>query len=189
MRSAASGARVSIEGGPEGLEIVIPAGRSLFLAVFLGMWLVGWAMGEIQALSQVLSGRTGLSGPVLLFWLLLWTAGGLLALYVWLWRLVGKERILMGASALCIKRDILGFGRGRVYELRKVHRLRVVPAATGRPNRDAAARFSGLAGGAVEFEYENRAIQFGFSIDETEARTIVERMRQRYAFQDPRPAD
>jgi hypothetical protein len=118
----------------------------------------------------------------LLFWLLLWTAAGLVALYVWLWRLAGKERILLGTSTLRVKRDILGFGGTRVYELRKIRGLRVVPRPAGSANRDVTARISGLAGGAIEFEYENRAIQFGFAIDETAARTIVERMRQRYAF-------
>lgn len=182
MRSVASEPRVTIAGGPGGLEIVIPTSRSLFLVVFLGVWLVGWAMGEVNALTQALSGRTGLPGPVLLFWLLLWTAAGLVALYVWLWRLAGKERILLGTSTLRVKRDILGFGGTRVYELRKIRGLRVVPRPAGSANRDVTARISGLAGGAIEFEYENRAIQFGFSIDETAARTIVERMRQRYAF-------
>jgi hypothetical protein len=189
MRSVASEPRVTIEGGPEGLHIAIPTSRSLFLVVFLGVWLVGWAMGEVNALTQALSGRMGLPGPVLLFWLLLWTAAGLAALYVWLWRLAGKERVLLGASTLRVKQDILGFGRSRVYELRKIRRLRVVPRPAGSANRDVTARISGLAGGAIEFEYENRAIQFGSSIDETAARTIVERMTQRYAFaESPPPA-
>jgi hypothetical protein len=189
MRSVASEPRVTIEGGPEGLEIVIPTSRSLFLVVFLGVWLVGWAMGEVHALAEAVSGRMDLPGPVLLFWLLLWTAAGLAALYIWLWRLAGKERILMGASTLRVKQDILGFGRTRVYELRKIRRLRVVPRPAGSANRDATARISGLAGGAIEFEYENRAIQFGFAIDETAARTIVQRMTQRYAFaESPPPA-
>jgi len=189
MRSVTSEPRVTIEGGPEGLDIVIPSSRSLFLVVFLGVWLVGWAMGEVNALTEALSGRMGLPGPVLLFWLLLWTAAGLAALYIWLWRLAGKERILMGASTLRVKQDILGFGKTRVYELRKIRRFRVVPQSAGSAHRDVTARISGLAGGAIEFEYENRAIQFGFSIDETSARRIVERMTQRYTFaESPPPA-
>jgi hypothetical protein len=62
-----------------------------------------------------------------------------------------------------------------------------VPRPAGSANRDVTARISGLAGGAIEFEYENRAIQFGFSIDEAVARAIVDRMRQRYAFADSPP--
>jgi len=184
MRSVAPETRVRIEGGPEGLEIVIPASRNLFVAVFLGVWLIAWSIGEMNVLTQVLSGRMGPPGPVLLLWLLFWTAAGLVALYVWLWRLAGKERILMGTSTLRMKRDILGFGRTRVYDLRKISRLHVVLPSVGSVNHDVAARLSGLAGGAIEFEYERWAIRFGFSIDETEARMVVERMRQRYVFRD-----
>ena len=42
--------RAIIEGGPEGLEIIIPAGRNLFAVVFLGVWLVGWLVGEVTAI-------------------------------------------------------------------------------------------------------------------------------------------
>jgi len=184
MISVAPETRARIEGGPEGLEIVIPASRNPFVVVVLGVWLVGWSMGEMNVLAQVLSGRMGPPGPVLVLWLLFWTAGGLVALYVWLWRLTGKERILIGTSTLRMKRDILGFGRTRVFELRKISRLQVVPPSVGSANRDVAARLSGLAGGAIQFEYERWAIRFGFSLAEAEARMIVERMRQRYAFRD-----
>ena len=189
MKSAAAATRVTIEGGPEGLEIVIPAKRNLLVIVLLGAWLVVWFLGETTALAEAVKGGIGRMPPILVFWLLLWTAGGLAVLYIWLWALAGKERILVGASTLRMKRDILGFGRTRAYELRKIDRLQVVPQAVGSQNRDIAFRFSGLVGGAIEFEYERRAIRFGFSLDEAEARTVVERMRQRYAFRDmPTPA-
>ncbi len=189
MRPAAPATRVTIEGGPEGLEIVIPAKRNLLVIVLLGVWLVAWFMGTTTALAEAVTGGIGRIPPILVFWLLLWTAGGIAALYIWLWALAGKERILIGTSTLRMKRDILGFGRTRVYELRRIGKLQVVPQSAGSHNRDIAFRFSGLVGGAIEFEYELRAIRFGFSLDEAEARTVVERMTQRYAFRDmPAPA-
>jgi hypothetical protein len=188
-RSATPGTRVTIEGGPEGLEIVIPAKRNPLVIALLGFWLVAWFMGETTALAEAVKGGIGRLPPILVFWLLLWTAGGVAALYIWLWTLVGKERVLIGASTLRMKRDILGFGRTRVYELRKIGRLQVVPQSAGSHNRDIVFKFSGLAGGAIEFEYELRAIRFGFSLDEAEAGMVVERMKQRYAFRDmPAPA-
>lgn len=184
MISAAPTTRVRIQGGPEGLEVVIPARRNPLVAVVLGFWLVGWFMGEANALAEALAGGVGRLGPLLIFWLVLWTVGGAAALYIWLWGLVGKERVLMGTGTLRVKRDILGFGRTHIYELRKIGRLQVLPPSAGSQARRAAFGFSGLVGGAIEFEYELRAIGFGFSLDEAEARTVVERMRQRYAFRD-----
>ena len=44
-------------GGPEGLEIVIPARRQVFVLLFLGVWLVGWLMGELTVIMQLFSRR------------------------------------------------------------------------------------------------------------------------------------
>jgi hypothetical protein len=46
----------------------------------------------------------------------------------------------------------------------------------------AGLRPWGLTGGAITFEYGGKTVRFGASIDETEARAIVERMKQRYVF-------
>jgi hypothetical protein len=46
MTPSALGVRATFMGGPEGLEIVIPAQRNPFTLVFLGVWLTGWMMGE-----------------------------------------------------------------------------------------------------------------------------------------------
>jgi len=174
--------RATITGGPEGLEIVIPARRHLLVLLFLGVWLVGWLMGEMTAIAHLFSGRS--SGPegFILIWLVFWTLGGGFAAYIWLWMLVGKERILIGTSTLHVKRDVLGLGRTRTYELYKIRNLRVAPQPTGPRDAGAAFRLSGLAGGLIAFECEGKTIRFGAAIDEPEGQMIVERMKQRYAF-------
>ncbi|HEX7512218.1 MAG TPA: hypothetical protein VF464_02505, partial [Candidatus Methylomirabilis sp.] len=87
--------RAIIEGGPEGLEIIIPAGRNLFAVVFLGVWLVGWLVGEVTAiagLAGITSAGNVAADLFLLVWLTFWTIGGCFAAYTWLWMLAGKER-------------------------------------------------------------------------------------------------
>jgi hypothetical protein len=176
----------TLRGGPDGLEIVIPARRNIAVLVFLGLWLAGWAMGEKNALAQILSDGIRVADPFLLAWVLFWTVGGAVACYVWLWMLVGKERILMGASTLRMSRDILGVGWPRFYPLREIRNLRVAPPRGVPANRNAVFRLSGLGGGWIEFEYQARAIRFGASLNEAEAGMVVERMRQRFAFPDQR---
>lgn len=182
MMSRASKTRATVVGGPEGLEIVIPAGRNLVLAIFLGMWLAGWLMGELNAIAQ--ARRDFASDPFLVMWLAGWTVAGIAVAYFWLWTLVGKERIVMGTSTLRVKREVLGLGRTRTYALSKIRNLRVAP----QPQRPGSPNFSfGLAsfmGGVIAFECEGKTIRFGASLDEAEAVTIVERMRQRFGFPD-----
>ena len=176
--------RATITGGPQGLEIVILARRHLVPLLFLGVWLVGWLTGELAAGSQVFTRRPAGPENFLLIWLILWTAGGLLASYIWLWMLVGKERILLGTSTLQVKQDVLGLGRTQSYELFKIRNLRVAPQLGEPRGARVALRFTGLVGGLIAFEYQDKTIRFGAAIDEAEGRMIVERMKQRYAFSE-----
>jgi len=182
MTAVGATMRATITGGPEGLEIVIPAPRYLLVLLFLGVWLLGWLMGEMTVIAQLFSRRPAGPEAFLLIWLIFWTVGGGFAAYIWLWMLAGRERILMGSSTLLTKRDVLGLGRTRTYEYHKIRNLRVAPQPTGPRNAGVALRLSGLAGGLIAFDYEGKTIRFGAGIDEAEAQMIVERMKQRYAF-------
>ena len=177
--------RAIIEGGPDGLEIIIPAGRNLFAVVFLGVWLVGWLAGEVTALAGlagIASAGNVAADLFLLVWLTFWTIGGYFATTTWLWMLVGKERILMGAGTLCVKRDILGLGRPRTYELFRIRNLRVAAQADVPRVPRVAFRPWGAMAGLIAFDYEGKSIRFGGAIEAAEARMIVERLKARFAF-------
>ena len=182
MRATTPKLRVTLTGGPEGLEIVIPAQRNLVVLLCLGVWLAGWIMGELTTLAEFLVGGPRRPEGAVLLWLILWTVGGVFAAYLWLWMLVGKERVLMGTSALRLKRDVLGLGPTRTYELFRVYDLRVATRPVGPRDTAVTPRLARLVGGLIAFEYEGKTIRFGASLDEAEAQMIVERMRQRYAF-------
>jgi hypothetical protein len=187
MTAAVPKLRALITGGPEGLEIVIPARRNLIVLLFLGIWLAGWVTGELTALAELLSGSPEGPEGFLLLWLALWTFAGAFAAYTWLWMLVGKERIVMGTSALHVKRDVLGLGRTRTFGLFRIRNLRVASGPTGPRDVAAALRLAGLTGGLIAFEHDGKTIRFGASLDPAEAQIIVERMKQRYAFPELPP--
>jgi hypothetical protein len=176
--------RARFSGGPEGLEITIPAPRNVFALVFLGLWLVGWILGELSAIARIASFQDLASQMSLLVWVVSWTIGGAFVACLWLWMLVGKERIILGASTLRIAREVLGFRVTRVYELSKVRKLRVSAERAAPQGLDAGLRLWGLTGGLVVFDYGQKIIRFGASIDDAEARVIVERMKQRYGFRE-----
>jgi hypothetical protein len=182
MTSNAAAVRATIAGGPEGLEIVIPASRNLVLAIFLGMWLAGWLMGEWNAIAQL--GRAAALDPFLVLWLAGWTAAGIAVAYVWLWTLAGRERIVMGTSTLRVKREVLGLGWTRAYPLSKIRNLRVTPRLTRPGSPNVAFGLAGFTGGAIAFECEGKTIRFGASLEDAEAHIVVERMRQRHNFPD-----
>jgi len=119
-------------------------------AGFLGIWLIFWAMGEVLVLWFVgvgawslLTGnpprpdRTPLSAGValpvglfLLFWLALWTVGGLAAAHEFLRLLFGRDLILAESGALLVVHSY-GLFRTRHQVTREhLHRFYQLPSKT-----------------------------------------------------------
>jgi hypothetical protein len=158
----------------EGLEVVIPAKRNLFIVLFLTFWLAGWAFGEGAVALQLLR-PTESNAPTLFLaaWLGMWTIGGGVAVYTWAWMLFGKERVVLGASSLAIGREVLGLTRRKEYDLMAVNHLQ--PSALG-PTRFGAGTanwFRGIAGGALQFDYGSQTIRFGAALQEAEAKRLA----------------
>jgi hypothetical protein len=115
-------------------------------------------------------------------WFAMWTLGGGFALYVFLWSLVGRERVLLSSSRLAIKRDLLGFGRLREYELAHVGDLRVSAPTFGYFDFRAGLQFWGIGGGVIAFDHGAATVRFGAALEEGEAKSIVATMRSRAGF-------
>jgi len=182
---APPGCRSVTTDGPEGLQIVIPAGRNIPILLFLSAWLVGWAVGEITVARQLLAGTRGPADLFLIAWLTMWTLGGGWAIYTWLWSAVGKEIIHLRSDALTVKRDVLGFGRTHEYDLAHVSNLRVASAVPVDPfNWGSSRRVWGMGQGIVAFDYGAKTFRFGGSVDEAEGAQLVNTLRQRHPFKD-----
>lgn len=158
----------------EGLEIVIPAKRNVFLVLFLSAWLVGWACGEGFAVKELFAPMSPTSPSLFLSaWLVAWTLGGGFAIYTWAWALFGRERVTLGPAALTLRREILGYGRDRGFDLAHVSHLRVSPQPFSPFDMSAGFQFWGLSGGPIGFDYGAKTFRFGASLDEAEARRVV----------------
>lgn len=125
-----------------GMELVIPS-QIGFTTAFLGVWLCGWAVGEVFASREVLGGRA----PVFLYvWLLAWTFGGAFALLTFLWALLGRERLLITRDQLVL-----------VYECGP---LPTIP-------------LWGSGSGPLTFDYGFRTIDLADGVSPAEARVIA----------------
>jgi hypothetical protein len=199
--------RAVVNDSSEGLQIVIPAPRIWPAVVFLGLWLAGWATGEMFALRQVLSPAPVPAKVFLAVWLAFWTFGGTAALSVCLWMLIGHERVSLRPDALTIQREAFGLGPTRVYELDRVRNLRAQPmpplseltvergaqAPDGKRAVPAeqvttALRVVGIGGPGISFTYANRPVRFGVALDPTEAQMVVTQLQARHAFAEGRSA-
>jgi hypothetical protein len=176
-----SGPRHTAEDDGTTLTLTIPAKRNVFLIAFLGFWLCGWAFGEIAAPIAIFTAKKNAGASLfILFWLCIWTVGGFFAIYAWLSMIRGREIILISPTTLSIKRDVLGAGRTKNYDMTKVTRLRFAPPTYNPFDFQRSIAFWGLGGGVIAFDYGYSTIRFGTGLDEAEAEHILQRVCGRF---------
>ena len=176
-------ARLTIEDLGDRTRIVLPSRKHWFVLAFLSVWLMGWACGEVSALSAVLSGRGFGDGTAfLLVWLVGWTVGGTIAISTWVWQLAGRETFDVTGDSLTVWKSVFGLRfPARVYAAEHVHDLRTpVQEVSPFPVWGRRTWVWGTGPGAIAFDYGARTFQIASGADEAEARLIVAAITQRY---------
>lgn len=173
--------RVMITETSDYLRLVIPYSRSWFVIGFLGFWLCAWAVAEVLIPLRFLEGEAPPGGWLLMVvWFVVWTVAGVLAVYAWLWQVMGKEIVTVREGRLTFRRDVGGFGLDKVYDLSEVRELRAEPVAFDPMDFSTALQLWGIGGGAITFDYEGKTRRFGIGLDETEARQAVAAIKKRW---------
>ena len=177
-------ARATVADTPTGLHITIPANRNWFIVLFMGFWMCGWLFGECAVIKTLITGKASSTDLFLVGWLGAWTVGGAFVGYQVLWNMAGKELIVLGVQTLAIKRDVLGFGRAREFDLAEVRDLRVDSASSGlaKLSWGSSGQMPGASTGTIAFDYGAKTFRFGSGLDESEARQLIARLGTRYNF-------
>lgn len=173
--------RITIADTAEGLRIVMPCRRSWFVICFLTFWLCGWAVAEVMVANQLMMGDGPPDGELfMLAWLGVWTVGGVVAIYAWLWQLMGKEILTARGQTFNIRRDIGGFGFDREYNLVQMRDLRIGSAGASPLEFSSSLQLWGVGGGAIAFDHGERMYRFGAGLDEAEAKQVLTAIKQRF---------
>ena len=180
-RVAVPTAKASVFDTPAGLVINIPSTKNFGLILFLGFWLCGWLLGEVSAIRSLAIGKTAAGKNLfVVVWLAGWTVGGAAAIYFWLWNLAGHEIVSLTPTSLTIRRDILGFGRSREYDLPSVKNLRIAFTLANTNLTIPAQSFGG--GGTIAFDYGAKTFRFGGGLADAEAAHLIDVLKSRYPF-------
>lgn len=165
--------------------MVMPCRRSWFVICFLAFWLCGWAVAEVLVASQFLNGDTPPEGELFIAaWFGVWTVGGVVAVYAWLWQLIGKEIVTVHGQTFTRRRDIGGFGFDKEYSLVRMRDLRMRLVASSPLEFSSSFQLWGVGGGAIAFDYGEKTFRFGAGLDEAEAKQVVAAIQQRYRIQE-----
>ena len=183
VKVAVPGNRAAVSQTPTGLEITVPAKRSVFIILFLAFWLVMWVVGEVSAFKQVATSGKALSENLFMVaWIGGWTVGGAFAIYTWLWTIAGKEKLRLAPPNLVLRREVFGLGRSREFDLAHVSNLRVSTSNLSFMDPGSALQFWGLTGGPIAFDYGSKTIRFGASLEESEARRLVDQVQKQHGL-------
>lgn len=168
------------------LVILVPSKKNWFVLLFLGAWLFGWVYGLVSALEMLKYFDVNNPGAELftMVWLVGWTIGGAFAIYIFLWGLVGKERMTLDGRVLRLKRDIWGFGKTRRYPWNEVKNLR--------PNEEKeffgswkwGMSLYGLGAGSIAFDYGMKTVKFATALDPPEVHHILEKIHSRFGSRE-----
>ena len=173
--------RITITDTSEGLRIVMPCRRSWFVICFLAFWLCGWAAAEVMVANQFVKGDSPPEGELfMLAWFGVWTVGGVVAIYAWLWQIMGKEILTVRGQMFKLRRDIGGFGFNKEYNLIQMRDLRIRPVGASPLEFSSSFQLWGVGGGVIAFDHAERTYRFGAGLDEAEAKQIMTAIKQRF---------
>lgn len=181
--------RYLIEQTTSGTIISIPSRKNWFIILFLGFWLIGWAVGEVSVIGilsvgfikvlthgipEVANAAPGTFGGLFLVaWLGGWTVGGAFAIYAWLWQVKGIERVTISFNALIVEKLTPIWKSKKEYHLNEVVSLRISNSSPSVFTMSGSMEFWGMSGGRLVFDYGAKTVQFGVGIDEAEAKYLI----------------
>lgn len=158
----------------------MPHSRSGFVIFFLGIWICGWGVAEYMVARQYLNGDAPPEGEMfMLAWFAVWTISGFLAMYAFLWQIMGREIVTVHRQMFQTKHDIGGFGFRKAYDLAQMRDLRAAPVSFNPLDLSSSLQLWGIGGGVVAFEYGPKTIRLGAGLTETEAKEVVAAITQR----------
>ena len=165
---------------PQGIEIIIPARKSLFVNFFLILWLLAWAYGEVVIINRLLINDGQTPDAFLVIFACGWTLSGMLASFIWLWNARGREIIRIGDDELKLSREYVWFSRSKFYETKHIRDLRISDLSPSSLATGGGMEYWGLSGGAITFDYGPAQAKIGLGLDEAEARHIIQAIKARH---------
>lgn len=170
--------RATIQQSIQQLSIIVPSKKNWFALLFGTAWMGGWFFGFISAFEVLTTDGLDNNGFVV-FWLLMWTIGGLGLTGILLWGYFGKEYMAIDKEQVRFEKTIFGLGVKHKLNKAALKNFRVELVKEGWLSSDRWT-FWGLGPGKIKFDYGLRTYSFGLGIDDVEAHHIVELLSTRF---------
>ncbi len=168
--------RFTINQTERGEVIRIKAPRQIFVMLFLPFWLVMWTIGGVAAVYALITQFQ----VFILFWLGAWAAGWIAAAGTLVWMFTGVETVGVVGSDLEVSHLALGFSRRWLYQGSQIKNLAIATQAVWPFQfRWQLPFFRTARNGSIKFNYGPRTIFAAAGLDEGEAQLIIDRLARK----------
>lgn len=173
LAGGVSRVRADISHGQGFTEIVFRRSGRWKAALLLGVALL-WLLGG--GFAMLLLAASAGEKPMLVIWLALWGPGGFIMLMLLLWRLVGREALVVRSESLALTRSVAFLRLGRAIPaaaLREIAWLADDPGIRVRVNGRRIPQ------SALELVEDGRRTRCAHGIGEAEAHLVIAAIRRR----------
>lgn len=156
--------RIAIRRTEDGLGIHVPTRRNIALAVVLSLWMVGWYFGARFAIGEIFGGAPWPAKIFMVFWMAIWSAGGLGVCTVVLWQFFGVERLFIINGVLVTEQNLGRFRRRKLVPLSSVTKVRENLGKYANP---------GAGGGEIVYHVDGKPRSFGVGLSRAERDAVL----------------
>ena len=171
------GKRISIKRSENELSIVILSLINKVKNRFLFLWFILWSISGLIVLSQYFIMPDPNTKTAIIVWMGFWAYFEYKIFHAYLWRKSGKEKIKINDKKLLYKRDVLGRGKIKMYDIDIIKNLRLIEPKEDSFIENLNNSYWVIGGEKLAFDYYGREIKFGLQLDETDAKALLKLMK------------
>ena len=171
--------RSKIENDFDRITISIPGKKNIFIILFFSFWMFAFLKVEVLFLGKLVNGEEPIFVNLMIS--VFWTVGGIFAVSIFLWMIIGEEKITISNQFVSIERNFVSLIKPKRYMAENVKNFRVsLEDVTYLKQFGNIGKLNRGKKGLIAFDYWNKTIKFGTSIDEAEANIILASIKSRF---------
>jgi len=172
---------VNITREPNAITIRFKTPKNWFLLLIGPIWLAGWSLGGVAAISALIVGTQ--DRLFLALWLCGWIVGEIWVSYIMLWTAFGEEIISIRNGTFKHVRHVFGFGRRRYFRLNSKSTIRPKGPFPALNSFKSSFRGSMPDGSVMVRIRPGTTYRLGINLNRNEARKLVDRLKPYFETQ------
>ncbi|MBI2723298.1 MAG: hypothetical protein HYX39_14075 [Bacteroidetes bacterium] len=167
------GDRISILNTPELLSIVILPFRDEKKLRLLLFWLLAWTACGVIVIANYFKLQDQSSKLFVIIYLSFWIYYEIKITRAFLWKKFGKEKIWIKDGVLNYQQEIKGKGKLKKYEILLINDLKIIEIKQNNFSDFINQSFWIKGGERLEVSYKNSLVRFGMQLSDKEAQLVV----------------